>query len=337
VSEPCVGTEITKNVKLVRVLSRGGAGTIWVGHHQMLDMLVAVKLISRTIMSSEARARFTREALVAAQLKSAHVVRMFDHGTTPDGHPFIVMELCSGEDLGCRLRRSGQLSPAETRRIVKQLASALSEAHARGFVHRDIKPGNIFLEYGDDGQPFVRLLDFGLAKQLDGSALLRTATGIVLGTPSYMSPEQAFDASRSDHQADLWAVAAVAYHCLTGQRPFRAESYGGLCVALSRGQFPPPSVIRPELGGSFDAFFSRAFQPDVRLRYQSARELRDGLLYGEKRPSQVPNAPSRWPWFVVLACVALGAMLSLGTIGVAVLRPGWPSLIVQTTQAWLTP
>jgi serine/threonine-protein kinase len=305
------GTEITKNVKLLSVLARGGAGTVWVGQHQLLKMPVAVKLISKEIAGNEARLRFTREALTAARLKSPHVVRIFDHGTTPSGAPFIVMELCQGEDLGCRLKRTVHLRRSETRTIVKQLCAALGEAHGQGLVHRDIKPGNVFLEYGDDGQPFVRLLDFGLAKQVGADAMRQTATGMVIGTPNYMSPEQAFDASRADHRADLWAVAAVAYHCLTGQRPFRADSYGALFVALARGKFLPPSQVRPELGTSFDAFFARAFHPDPNQRHPTARDLRDAFLNGEPRLALPPasartsSSRSRTTLFLVLACLAL--------------------------------
>jgi serine/threonine-protein kinase len=340
VNELRAGTEITKNVKLLYVLSRGGAGTVWLGKHSMLNMPVAVKLISKEIMSPEARARFTREALVAARLKSAHVVRMFDHGATSDGVPFIVMELCQGEDLGCRLKRTGTLTLAETRTVAKQLTSALMEAHGQGLVHRDIKPGNVFLEYGDDGQPFVRLLDFGLCKEQRPDPMLRTATGMVMGTPNYMSPEQAFDSSRADHRADLWAVAAVLYHCLTGVRPFRAESYGGLFVALARGRFDPPSVVRPELGTEHDAFFERAFHPNRELRHQSARELRDAFLNGEKPveverlPASAPSARSHAP-FAVAAALALVALFSVTLVVLVGVRAGWHVVIAEKTQSLL--
>jgi serine/threonine protein kinase len=337
VSELVPGTEITKNVKLTRLLARGGAGTVWVGQHQLLKMPVAVKLISREIAGFEARVRFTREALTAARLKSPHVVRIFDHGTTPAGAPFIVMELCQGEDLGCRLKRSGHLRKSETKTIVKQLCAALTEAHGQGLVHRDIKPGNVFLEYGDDGQPFVRLLDFGLAKQLGADAMLQTATGMVIGTPNYMSPEQAFDASRADHRADLWAVAAVAYHCVTGQRPFRADSYGALFVALARGKFEPPSRARPELGPGLDAFFARAFHPDWRQRYQSARELRDAFLHSEKPAKSPIPAPSNshlGVW-LLLACITLVGAIFASAFLLFAFQAGWHHVIAQMSQSWM--
>jgi eukaryotic-like serine/threonine-protein kinase len=339
VTELAPGTEITKNVKLLRMLARGGAGTVWVGQHQLLKMAVAVKLISKEISGYEARARFTREALTAARLKSPHVVRIFDHGTTPAGAPFIVMELCQGEDLGCRLKRSGHLRKSETKTIVKQLCAALTEAHGQGLVHRDIKPGNVFLEYGDDGQPFVRLLDFGLAKQLGADAMMQTATGMVIGTPNYMSPEQAFDASRADHRADLWAVAAVAYHCLTGQRPFRADSYGALFVALARGKFEQPSNLRRDLGPSVDAFFERAFHPDPRQRYQSARELRDAFLNGEvPAPARVAakRASALGVW-LVLACVALMGAIFASAFLLMAFQAGLHHVITEKTQSWFGP
>jgi serine/threonine-protein kinase len=337
VTELAPGTEITKNVKLTRLLARGGAGTVWVGQHQLLKMPVAVKLISKEISGFEARARFQREALTAARLKSPHVVRIFDHGTTPAGAPFIVMELCQGEDLGCRLKRSGHLRRSETKTIVKQLCAALTEAHGQGLVHRDIKPGNVFLEYGDDGQPFVRLLDFGLAKQLGADAMLQTATGMVIGTPSYMSPEQAFDASRADHRADLWAVAAVAYHCVTGQRPFRADSHGALFVALARGKFEPPSSVRPELGTHLDAFFARAFHPDWRKRHQSARELRDAFLQGEIQPKSpvITGSTSALGVWLVVACITLACAIFTSAFLLLAFQAGWHHAIAQLSQSWM--
>src|SRR5262249_23749353 len=163
----------------------------------------------------------------ASQVKSPHVVQTFDHGVTDDGRPYIVMELLEGRDLSSYLEAAGRMPLAEVVDLVTQLARGLDRAHARGIIHRDIKPDNIFFGDAGNGEVFVKLLDFGIAKGVEtlGSS---TKTGSALGTPFYMSPEQLMGAKDIDARSDLWSVGVVAFEALTGKKPFDADTIGGI-------------------------------------------------------------------------------------------------------------
>jgi serine/threonine-protein kinase len=215
--------------RLERPLATGGMGAIWRAWNTQLDVPVAVKLVSPALPASRAvLARFEREARAAAQIRSPHVVQIFEHGVH-EGTPFIVMELLDGEDLGARMRRAGRLSLLDTTRIVREIARALQRAHAMGIVHRDLKPANVFLARAGDeeGEEIVKVLDFGIVKSL--SEVVEsgvTMIGEVVGTPHYMSPEQARGASSVDHRSDLWALGVIAYQALTGHGAFRGRARG---------------------------------------------------------------------------------------------------------------
>jgi serine/threonine-protein kinase len=266
------GTLIGQKVRLLREIARGGMGSVWLAEHLTLRSDVAGKFMAPELADHrEAIARFTREATVAAQIKSQHVIQIFDQGRTEVGQPYIVMELLDGEDLGRRIERVRALAPADVILIVRQVCKALNRAHARGIVHRDIKPENIFL-VDAEGDLFVKLLDFGVAKRNE-TPLRSTGSGVTVGTPFYMSPEQVLSARDVDYRTDLWSVAVVAYHALTGQVPFMAETVGAICVAIDKAIFIPPSEARPELPPTLDAWFSRAFARDPAFRFTSAKEL----------------------------------------------------------------
>ncbi|MDI1443955.1 serine/threonine-protein kinase [Polyangium sp. 6x1] len=275
------GAIVGTNVRLLRPLKRGGMGSVWLAEHLTLRTQVAVKFMSeRLAQDQEYVARFTREAMASAQIKSPNVVQVFDHGITPDGTPYIVMELLEGEDLRMRLSKIGTIGLDEAATVVVHIARALSKAHGLGIVHRDMKPDNVFL-CDQDGELFVKLLDFGIAKHatpegegLDGM----TGTGAMVGTPHYMSPEQILSARRVDHRADLWSVGVVLYRALTGHVPFQGETLGAVCIAIERGSFVPPSQRRPGLMPTLDAWFLRALARDPAQRFQSAKELADAFL-----------------------------------------------------------
>ncbi|WP_437707277.1 serine/threonine-protein kinase [Sorangium sp. So ce448] len=282
------GQQVTDTLRLARPLGQGAMGSVWVADHLALKTQVAVKFISTAYAQNRGLVeRFRREALAAAQIKSPHVVQVFDHGVTPDGAPYIVMELLEGEDLKRRLERLGALPPPEVARIVSQAAKALGRAHQLGIVHRDIKPDNLFL-LDLDGEPFVKVLDFGVAKHIAEGELAMTATGSVLGTPLYMSPEQVLSSKHVDFHADLWGLGVVAYRALTGQFPFSGETFGALSVALHSGVFAPPSHVRPGLPPAVDAWMQRALQTMPELRFGSAKELAEALemaVFGAPRAS----------------------------------------------------
>ncbi|MBN1611716.1 MAG: serine/threonine protein kinase [Polyangiaceae bacterium] len=266
---------------LTRLIGRGGMGSVWEGIHVSLGTRVAVKFIdSEYINSEEIRARFANEARAAAKLVSKHVVQVFDHGACADGRSYIVMEFLSGEALDHRLDRVGRLSPAETARIVTQVCRGLSKAHAAGIVHRDLKPENIFLVWDEeDGADIAKVVDFGIAKFTDSSiaASSATRTGSVLGTPFYMSPEQARGLRTVDRRTDLWALGVVTYRCLVGALPFEGEALGDLLVKICTAPLPIPSQQLPGLSPTFDAWFARALDRDANQRFGSATEFAETL------------------------------------------------------------
>jgi eukaryotic-like serine/threonine-protein kinase len=273
------GTMVSPSVRLVRLLGKGGMGSVWVAEHLTLKTLVAVKFMAENFAQSPgATARFEREAVASSQIKSPHVVQVFDHGVDAAGVPYIVMELLEGEDLAHRLAAVGHLSPMQTAQIVGQVCKALSKAHAAQIVHRDIKADNIFLLHSDD-DVFVKVLDFGIAKRHDDAPNSHlTSTGAVVGTPHTMSPEQILSSKHVDFRSDLWSVGVVAYQCITGALPFDGDTFGAIAIAIDRATFPPASTRCPGLPPQLDAWFSRALSRDLDGRFGSAREMSDELF-----------------------------------------------------------
>src|SRR5882724_9030030 len=265
--------------QLERELGRGGMGSVWLAQHLTLHSPVAIKLIDETVVTNpEALTRFLREAQAAASLRSPHVVQILDHGVD-NGVPFIVMELLDGESLAARIERVRRLSPQETARIMTQVGRAMTKAHEAGVVHRDLKPDNIFLVRNDE-EELAKVLDFGIAKSSThgaaASVASTTRTGSVLGTPYYMSPEQAEGAKGVDHRTDIWAMGVIACECLVGSRPFDAETLGALLLAICAREMPVPSRVGP-VPPAFDAWFARACSRDVGQRFATAKEAAQEL------------------------------------------------------------
>jgi serine/threonine protein kinase len=268
-------------------------GSVWLATDQSLDSTCAIKLVDPDkVGNEEVRVRFQREARAAAQIRSANVVDVFDHGLWND-MPFIVMEYLEGEDLGARLDKKGRLGLSETYEIVAQVARALVRAHAMGIVHRDLKPENIFLVPGDDHE-VAKVLDFGIAK-LDQYSLRdkTTKTGSFMGTPYYMSPEQA-RGKNIDWRSDLWALGVIVFQCLTGKPPFESEALGDLMGMILYDPIPRITDRDSSLPPEIETFWERACNRDRELRYQSAKELSDALAETamlERR--EVPTLPPR--------------------------------------------
>jgi serine/threonine-protein kinase len=269
--------------EVVGLIGRGGMGSVYEGRHTSLGTRVAIKFVDPEYADSqEACARFITEARAAATIQSRHAIQIYDHGVSGDGRPYIVMELLVGEPLDRRLDRVGRLPLGETARILVQVCRALQRAHDAGIIHRDLKPENIFLVRGpDDDEEIAKVLDFGIAKfkaPPGGSGMTSsTKTGAVLGTPYYMSPEQARGLRNIDHRTDLWSLGIIAYKCVAGALPFDGESVGDLLVKICTAPPPVPSAAVPGLPHAFDNWFARALERDPERRFSSAIELADTL------------------------------------------------------------
>jgi eukaryotic-like serine/threonine-protein kinase len=275
---------VADRYELVQQIGRGAMGFIWEALDQHLRRRVALKLMTPDHMASNmARIRFDREAKAIAQLKSPHVVQIYDYGIDDDGSPFIVMELLEGEDLDNKLERDGRVPLAVVASVVKQAASGLASAHVKAIVHRDFKPANIFLSQGDTGE-VVKILDFGVVAMLaepnvdsDDDGMGQTAAGTIVGTPLYMSPEQ-IRGGMVDHRSDLWSLGVVAYRALTGVNPFAGQWLGMLMVRICTDPFTPPTSVCPDLSPEVDKFFERALAKDPDKRFRNAKEFSNAFV-----------------------------------------------------------
>ena len=247
---------------------------MWEAVHLQMGTPLAIKVLDPNLATRpDYVSRFKREASAAAALRSPHVVQIFDFGIWEE-IPYIAMELLEGEDLGSRLDRIGRLAPPTVSAIVTQVSRALIRAHKRGIVHRDMKPDNIYLCADEEGEAeIVKILDFGVAKAVGGVSLARTGTGVVLGTPYYMSPEQAQGEKRIDHRTDLWALGVITFEALVGRRPFEATNLGDLLIKICATAPPLPSTIYPSVPDGFDDWFMRACARSPDDRFTSAKEM----------------------------------------------------------------
>jgi eukaryotic-like serine/threonine-protein kinase len=299
-----VGRIVAGKYELVRLLGRGSMGEVWVAHHQTLGEKVALKLLAQSPSDEEeiedahtAAARFLFEAQVAARLsrKTRHIVRVTDHGEEL-GRDYLVMELLDGETLEGVLSRDGRLSVGTVVKIIAQVGRALTHAHGEGVLHRDLKPANIFLTRDEEGRLLVKLLDFGIARLVHAHrapSAYSTAKGLVFGTPSYMSPEQARASTKLDERCDLWSLATIAYEALSGQLPVAGSDTDEMLENLCAGRIVPLRQRDPALPAELEAFFRRAFSPAIGARFQNATELSDAFARaaGVAAPAPVATDP----------------------------------------------
>lgn len=296
---PTVGMVVAERYRLVAPLDEGGMGTVWRAEHQSLRSPLAVKLLNPSIATNpEMLERFLREAQSAAALRSTHVVQVFDYGVH-DGMPFIAMELLFGESLGARLSQVGWLHPRELAWVFTHISRAISKAHETGITHRDLKPDNIFL-VRDGEVELAKVLDFGIAKVADTASVLsqssgNTQTGTVLGTPYYMSPEQARGNRTVDHRADIWAMGVIAFESLTGRLPFLSTALGDLVIKICTQPTPAASSFASVPEG-FDQWFTRACHKDPEQRFQSVKELNEALqaVLNDSAAPSVDLAAQNW-------------------------------------------
>ncbi|MEO6953086.1 MAG: serine/threonine-protein kinase [Polyangia bacterium] len=266
------GQLLSGTYQLERKIAEGGMGVVYEASHLRLARRFAVKLLARAEDEDEDEARqalerFKREAEMTAALKSPHVVEIFDYQISESGSPYIVMELLEGEDLARRLKRDGRVEPRAAVAILEQVAEALDAAHGLAIVHRDLKPANVFL-HSTPSNDFVKVLDFGISKMLGWETITQTDT--LIGTPAYMSPEQAAPGSEVTSTSDLFSLGVIAYEVLTGVRPFVASSIPGVLYQVVHADPLPVSELVPEAGPAVDDVFARALAKEPLQRFRSA-------------------------------------------------------------------
>jgi serine/threonine-protein kinase len=250
-------------------------GEIWEAHDRQLEGPCAIKFILQHLMNDkEVRSRFGREAKAVARLRTPHAVHIYSVGEEQQT-PFLAMELLQGETLYTVLERTGKLSYGITLSIVEQIAEALMAAHEAGIVHRDLKPDNVWLCAGS--RVFVKVLDFGVAKVALGTATLRTATGSLVGTPNYMSPEQARGNRNVDSRSDLWSLAVITLECLTGKRPFESAGLGDLLIQIVSSPVPRLTEFAPDLPKGLQHWLDKAMDRDPNQRFQTASAMVEAL------------------------------------------------------------
>jgi tRNA A-37 threonylcarbamoyl transferase component Bud32 len=271
---------ISDRWELTERIGSGAMGEVWRGRHRVLGHAVAVKVMKRDASRDQSMvARFLREARIAAKLRHRNVARVEDFGTTPEAKPFLVMELLQGTSLEDLIERGERPTRARALTVARHVGAACDVAHAEGVVHRDLKPANCFLVVDEDGADLVKVLDFGVAKVSDGLLATQHAPGgfSLIGTPVYMSPEQARGDEVLDGRSDLWSLGVMLYELLTGALPFQGDSLPMLLLAIQSHDPTPPSAHDPTLPPSVDAWTARALARDPARRFRNGREMADAL------------------------------------------------------------
>jgi serine/threonine protein kinase len=343
--DPLVGATLAERYEIVRRIGEGGMGAVYEARHSIIGKRVAIKvLLEKFLENEELIARLLQEARLASSIGHQNIVDVTDFGTTRDGRAFVVMEFLEGESLSELIMRDAPLPVERSLAIVKQVASALGAAHAKGIVHRDVKPENVYLVRRGE-LDFVKVVDFGVSKavrsreEADSEWQRLTRTGAVLGTPLFMSPEQAAGCDDIDQRADIWATALILYECLTGELPFRGNNYLGVVAQIQNKEVQPPSMQRPELSipPAVDRVVMRGLEKDRTRRYQQMAQFEHdidrllagdmdvafddgtGLLPGPARPPR-----SRWPLHLGVAAifaVGIGTAALLARTGQETARP----------------
>jgi serine/threonine-protein kinase len=263
---------------LVAKVADGAMGRVYEGRHPDTKARVAVKVLHDTVARDHiAVERFKREYETARELDSPYIVRVLEFGETPDGSYFMTMEYLEGLELSKAVAQRKPLSFARTVRTVSQIALGLEHAHSFGFIHRDLKPDNIFFCDTPDGIQ-VRLLDFGSVKLQVETGKKLTALGTTLGSPYYMSPEQAMGATDVDQRSDVFALAAILYEMLTAKTAFEASTVAQILMRILNHSPAPPSTLNPASTAAIDGVVDKGLRKDKHSRYDSARALAEGLI-----------------------------------------------------------
>ena len=270
------GQDINHKYRLIRPLDQGGMGTVWVAHHQDLDAPVAIKLIRAEVQSEETTQRLATEARVLAKLGHPAILQVYDFGKSEQGDPYIVTELLHGECLDDALQRQVKFDAHTAVQLMLPVADGLYVAHERGIVHRDLKPANIFLSRTLAGRIQPKILDFGIAQVAQAQDTKITREGVLMGSPVYMSPEQARGQAAVDQRTDVWAFCIALYECVTGTVPFDGENYNSVMRAIIEDQ-PEPSTRLCAGDPELWTIIERGLRKHPEERWQSMQALGTAL------------------------------------------------------------
>ncbi len=283
--------------RLVSLIGSGGMGDVYLAEHQLMKRPVAIKLIRPgKAADKQALARFEREVRATAKLSHWNTIEIFDYGRTEDGTFYYVMEYLPGMSLAELVERHGPLLPARTIHLLMQTCDALSEAHSRGLIHRDLKPGNIYAAQRGGYYDVAKLLDFGLAKPIatEAEPVHLTQEGSITGSPLYMAPEQALGDSEPDERSDIYSLGAVAYYMLTGRPPFEGDRAIKLILAHAHDAVVPPTRLRADLPPDLESLILRCLAKNPAERYGSATALREALADCEHSGTWTSEDAARW-------------------------------------------
>jgi serine/threonine-protein kinase len=291
--EALVGRSIAGKYVIQKLIGHGGMGAVYEAVNEAIGKRVAIKFVDPEFATDEQVVkRFAREARAMSAIESAHIVSVFDAGSE-DRRPYLVMELLRGEDLGERLRRTRRVPLGESMHVIAQVLKGLARAHAAGVVHRDLKPDNVFLAKTDMDPLFAKIVDFGISKierpRVNTSPLALTGRGTVLGTPLYMSPEQAQCSADLDARADLYSVGAILFECLSGRPPHTGETYEQIILSICMSDAPDLRAIEPSVPEPVARFVARALGRDKAQRHPTAERMLAALH--EVAPAERTRVP----------------------------------------------